>query len=66
MVKEIVLIILLFNGELSLPLFPFKGTVMECLDYGDKMRIELATYNEERNAWFLNDGIGTWQGFICQ
>ena len=66
MVKEIVLILLLINGELSLPSFPFEGTVMECLDYGDKMRIELATYNEEQNIWFLNDGSGTWQGFICQ
>ena len=66
MTKEIVLIILLFNGELSLQSFPFKGTVMECFEYGDKMRIELATYNEERNAWFMNDGPGTWQGFICE
>ena len=66
MVKEIVLIIFLFNGELSLPSFPFKGTVMECLEHGDKMRIEHATYNNERNIWFLNDGPGTWQGFICQ
>jgi len=67
MVKEIVLIILLFNyGELSLPSFPFEGTVMECFEYGDKMRIELATYNKERNAWFLKDGSGTWQGFICE
>jgi len=66
MVKEIVLILLLINGELSLPSFPFEGTVMECLDYGDKMRVELATYNQEQNAWFLNDGSGTWQGFICE
>ena len=66
MVKEIVLIILLFNGELKLPSMPFEGTVMECFEYGDKLRIELATYNREHNAWFLNDGIGTWQGFICQ
>ena len=65
MTKEIVLILLLINGELSLPSFPFQGTIMECLDYGDKMRVELATYNQERNAWFLNDGPGTWQGFIC-
>ena len=65
MVKEIILILLLINGELSLPSFPFKGTVMECFEYGDKMRVELSTYNEERNAWFLNDGSGTWQGFIC-
>ena len=66
MVKEIVLIILLINGELSLPSFPFEGTVHECFDRGDKLRVELATYNEERNAWFLNDGSGTWQGFICE
>ena len=67
MVKEIVLIILLFNyGELSLPSFPFEGTVHECFEHGDKMRIEHATYNNERNVWFLNDEPGTWQGFICQ
>jgi len=66
MTKEIVLILLLINGELSLPSFPFQGTIMECLDYGDKMRVELATYNQERNTWFLNDGSGTWQGFICE
>ena len=65
MVKEIVLILLLINGELSLSSFPFEGTIHECFEYGDKLRIELATYNEERNAWFLKDGIGTWQGFIC-
>ena len=66
MVKEIELIILLFNGELKLTPLPFKGTTMECLEHGDKMRIELATYNEKQNAWFLNDGSGTWQGFICE
>ena len=66
MVKEIVLILLLVNGELSLPSFPFEGTVHECFEYGDKMRIELATYNNEQNAWLLNDGSGTWQGFICE
>ena len=65
MIKEIVLIILLINGELSLPSFPFKGTVHECFAYGEKLRIELSTYNEEQNAWFLNDGSGTWQGYYC-
>jgi hypothetical protein len=65
MVKEIVLIVLLFNGELKLTPFPFEGTVMECLEHGDQLRTELATY-DERNIWFLNDGPGTWQGFICQ
>ena len=65
MVKEIILIVFLINGELSLPSFPFEGSVHECFEYGDKMRVELSTYNEEQNAWFLNDGSGTWQGFIC-
>ena len=66
MVKEIVLIIFLFNGELSLPSFPFEGTVHECFAYGDKLRVELATYNDERNAWFLSDAPGTRQGYICE
>ena len=66
MTKEIVLILLLVNGEMGLPSFPFKGTEHECFEYGDKMRIELATYNGERNAWFMKDGSGTWQGFICE
>ena len=65
MVKEIVLIILLFNGELKLTPLPFEGTVHECFAYGNELRMEHATYNEKRNAWFLNDGPGTWQGFIC-
>ena len=66
MVKEIILIILLFNGEANLVSFPFEGTVMECFAYGDQLRVKHATYNEERNAWFMNHGPGTWQGFICE
>ena len=66
MTKEIILILLLINGELSLPSFPFEGTVHDCFEHGDKMRIELATYNNEQNAWLLNDGSGTWQGCICE
>ena len=76
MVKEIVLIILLFNGEMLLK--PYNliiensihshlgGTVMECLEYGNKLREELSTYNEEHNSWHMNHGSGTWQGFICE
>ena len=66
MVKEIILIILLFNGEAKLVSFPFEGTVDECFAYGNELRVKHATYNEERNAWFLKEGPGTWQGFICQ
>ena len=66
MVKEIILIILLFNGEAKLVSFPFEGTVGECFAYGNELRVKHATYNEEQNAWFMNQGPGTWQGFICE
>ena len=71
MTKEIVLIILLINGELSLPSFPFEGTMHECFAYGDKLREELSTHKwvEEdmmKSGWYLNDGIGTFQGFMCK
>jgi len=81
MVKEIVLIILLFNGETLLKPYNliigssvrshWGGTVMECLDYGDKLRFELSTHRwvEEdimKSGWYLNDGSGTWQGVICR
>ena len=81
MIKEIVLIILLFNGEMLLK--PYNliigssirshlgGTTMECLDYGDKLRFELSTHrwvDEDlmKSGWYMNDGSGTWQGFICR
>jgi len=81
MVKEIVLIILLFNGEMLLK--PYNliigssvyshlgGTVMECLDYGDQLREELSTHkwveeNLMKSGWYMNDGSGTWQGYLCQ
>ena len=65
MVKEIVLIILLFNGELKLTPLPFEGTVHECFAHGNQLRMEHATYNKEQNVWYMNHGPGTWQGFIC-
>jgi len=81
MVKEIVLIILLFNGEMLLK--PYNliigssvrshlgGTMMECLGYGDQLREELSTHKWVDNdiiksGWYMNDGSGTWQGVICQ
>ena len=44
---------------------------MECLEHGDKLREELSIHKwvEEdlmKSGWYMNDGIGTWQGFICQ
>jgi len=65
MIKEIVLIVLLFNGELSLPSFPFEGTVHECMAHGNQLRIKYAIYDDERNIWFLKNGAGTWHGYYC-
>ena len=81
MVKEIVLILLLFNGETLLK--PYNlilgssirshsgGTMMECLKHGDKLREDLSTHrwvDEDlmKSGWYMNDGSGTWQGYICQ
>ena len=81
MVKEIVLIILLFNGEALLK--PYNliigssvrsylgGTMMECLKHGDQLRFELSTHrwvDEDlmKSGWYMNDGSGTWQGYICR
>ena len=80
MIKEIVLIIFLFNGEILLK--PYNliignsvhshlgGTIMKCLDYGNQLRFELSTHKwvEEdimKSGWYLKDGTGIWQGFIC-
>ncbi len=44
--------------------------VHECLMLGDDHREAISTYKEfddaMRNAWYLNDGRGTIQGFICE
>ena len=60
----------MFNGEMVLKEYPFEGSMMECLEYGDKLRVELSTHRwvEEdmmRSGWYLNDGRGTWHGVIC-
>ena len=81
MVKEIIIIVLLFNGEMLLK--PYNlilgssirshvgGATMKCLEHGDQLRVELSTHRwvEEdliKSGWYLNDGSGTWQGFICE
>jgi len=70
MVKEIILIILLVNGEVGLPYFPFEGTVSECFEYATELRMELTEHRwvEEdimKSGWYMKDGTGVWQGFIC-
>ena len=44
MIKELIVIALLFNGELSLVSFPFEGDMHECFAYGDELREELSTH----------------------
>ena len=72
MCKTLIILILLFDGtllkekyELSRPM-----EVHECLMYADDHREAIATYKEfddaMKNGYYLNDGRGTIQGFICE
>ena len=72
MVKTLVVLILLFDGtllqeryELSRPM-----DVHECLMFADDHREAIATYKEFedpiRDGFYLNDGRGTVQGFMCE
>ena len=71
MCKTLIILILLFDGtllkesyELSRPM-----EVHECLMFADDHREAISTYkvfdNVIKNGWYLNDGSGTVQGFIC-
>ena len=71
MCKTLIILILLFDGtllkesyELSRPM-----EVHECLMFADDHREAISTYkvfdNVMQNGWYLNDGSGTVQGFIC-
>ena len=68
MCKFIVLLLLSFDGEVIKERLEFTRPidVYDCMDYGNDHRKSIATYNDEKNAWFLNDGRGTFQGFICE
>ena len=72
MVKTLVILILLFDGTLVKERLDFLKPVEvhECLMYADEHREAIATYkdfdNAMRNSWYLNDGRGTIQGFICE
>ena len=73
MVKSIVLILLLFNGDVVLKEVKFNGTLMECLAYGDTLREKLAEYKELGltgeaidQGWYLKAGPATFQGYFCK
>ena len=74
MTETLIILILLFNGELLKEKveLPFAMEIHECLMFADSHREAIATYKEyglEGQAmdqgWYLNDGRGTVQGFLC-
>ena len=62
MVKSLLIVILLFNGNLHLEYFELSRqmNLHECLSFADDHREGI------KHGWYLNDGRGTVQGFICQ
>ena len=71
MVKTLIILVLLFDGTLlKEPLhFQVEVSVHDCLAYGDMQRKAIAAHSWDDprgSGWYLNDGRGTVQGFICQ
>ena len=72
MVKTLIILILLFDGTLIQEKLDFAKPVEthECSMYAEEHREAIATYKEfediMKNGWYLNDGRGTVQGFICE
>ncbi len=68
MCKYLILLLLSFEGEVIKERLEFTKPmdVYDCMDFGNEHREQIATYNGDKNAWFLNDGSGTFQGFICE
>ena len=56
-----------FEGEVIKEKLEFTRPMnaLECMDYGSDHREQISTYDDKRNTWILNDGRGTFQGFIC-
>ena len=67
MCKYLVLLLLTFEGEVIKEKLEFTRPMnaLECMDYGSDHREQISTYDDKRNTWILNDGRGTFQGFIC-
>jgi len=66
-VHYLVMLILHLDGTLVREVLEFSRamTLMECLAFGSEHREAVATYDRDVNAWFMNDGSGTWQGYQC-
>jgi hypothetical protein len=72
MAETLIILILLFDGTLVKEKYDLARPieVHECLLYADDHREVIASYKEfedsMKNGWYLNDGRGTIQGFICE
>ena len=72
MCKTLIILILLFDGTVLKEEYPLARPmeVYECLMFADDHREAIAPYKEfnaaMKNGYYLNDGRGTIQGFICK
>ena len=81
MAKTLVILILLFNGDVLHGKIDFNPPidVMDCLALGDAYREVMSTHtwgdqngapdfsiDYMRQGWYLNDGRGTIQGHYCE
>ena len=70
--KTLIILILLFDGTLVKEKLEFHKqiTILECFDFANKHREEIATHfwvkDVMKSGYYLNDGRGTIQGFICE
>ena len=72
MIKTLIVLILLFDGTLIKEKLYFAKpvTILECLEFADNHMEEIATHiwvkDIMKSGYYLNDGRGTVQGFICE
>ena len=72
MVKTLIILILLFDGTLIKEQLHFdkEVTILECMEFGEQYQEEIATHfwmkDVMKSGYYLNDGRGTVQGFICE
>ena len=73
MCKTLIILVLLFDGTLLKESYELLRPmeVHECLMFADDHREAISTHKwfEKdliKSGWYLNDGRGTVQGFICE
>jgi len=72
MIKTLIVLILMFNGEIVKEKLYFAKpvTILECLEFADQHMEDIATHfwvkNVMKSGYYLNDGRGTIQGFVCE